>query len=277
MKLKDAQDGMQEVILDSWREFHQFVDSHLEAKRNWVFRGHRRVDWLLESTFTRAMKTLNASGADALDPREAEEVHSRRFEYSIRARRQGHTGRLVGKYYLWALGQHYGLATPLLDWTTSPYVAAFFAFEKSASDDTDQRVVFCVDKDLVERRSRSVHAPSGAGDQLIEFMTPLSDENPLLVSQCGLFSRLPTMTNLEDWIRGNCDPDWRGPVLLKLLLPNRERSACLKSLERMNLTHLSLFPDVRGAAQFCNKALLEPGYTADLGRPHPPGGIRIGR
>ena len=35
----------------------------------------------------------------------------------------------------WALGQHYGLATPLLDWVYSPYVClTFFSFREADND-----------------------------------------------------------------------------------------------------------------------------------------------
>jgi len=41
----------------------------------------------------------------------------------------------------WAIGRHHGLKTPILDWTTDPYNALFFAFcEKKKKD--NKRVVF---------------------------------------------------------------------------------------------------------------------------------------
>src|SRR5207245_11317339 len=86
----------------------------------------------------------------------------------------------------------------------------------------------------------------------IEFVRPMSDENPRLISQGGVFSRGPDGQDLETWIRANFKGEQDGYILMKILIPDADRESCLRSLNRMNINHLSLFPDLYGAAKFCN-------------------------
>jgi hypothetical protein len=72
------------------------------------------------------------------------------------------------------------------------------------------------------------------------------------VSQGGLFTRAPDGVSIRSWVEahfnGSEDEFW----LLELELPASERQQALKSLNRMNINHLSLFPDLHGATQFVN-------------------------
>lgn len=43
--------------------------------------------------------------------------------------------------------------------------------------------------------------------------------------------------------------------LIKISIPNRDRNECLQTLHRMNINHLSLFPDLSGSAYHCNRLL----------------------
>jgi hypothetical protein len=43
----------------------------------------------------------------------------------------------------WALMQHHGAPTRLLDWSTSPYVAAYFAVNQQSSDENGALWCFC--------------------------------------------------------------------------------------------------------------------------------------
>ena len=72
-----------------------------------------------------------------------------------------------------------------------------------------------------------------------------------LVNQSGLFSRAPNGVNLEDWIKANLAGE-ETYVLMKILVPNRDRTDCLRTLNRMNINHLTLFPDLYGASKYCN-------------------------
>ena len=45
------------------------------------------------------------------------------------------------------------------------------------------------------------------------------------------------------------------PVLVRIEIQNGERLACLRALNRMNINHLSLFPDLSGASRSTNMRL----------------------
>ena len=85
----------------------------------------------------------------------------------------------------------------------------------------------------------------------MEFIRPLSDENQRLVNQGGLFTRAPDGEAVESWVQKNFIDD-SGYVLMKILIPNKDRTECLTSLNRMNINHLTLFPDLYGATKYCN-------------------------
>lgn len=146
-------DGISAVELYSWDYFTDLVYDVLLSYKAYVYRGHRKEDWKLESTFDR-LHRLHAQSTK--DRRLAQ--HLEAFKYASRGRRGSNPARIESENEWWALGQHFGLATPLLDWTGSPFVAAFFAFEKRKHDDTPKRVIFAIHQTVVETRVRELAA-----------------------------------------------------------------------------------------------------------------------
>ena len=159
----------------------------------------------------------------------------------------------------WALAQHNGMVTPLLDWTESPYAALYFAFEKDTQ--TTERAVFGLGN-LTAKLKEIKSAGIEKTIPLLEIIRPLRDDNARLVSQAGLFTRLPLGLTVEDWVLESFVGDLEVPRLVKIIMPNEGREQCLVTLNRMNINHLSLFPDLYGAGEHCNKALSIPQYAA---------------
>jgi hypothetical protein len=151
----------------------------------------------------------------------------------------------------WALGRHFGLLTPLLDWRRSQYVAAPFAFV-----DLSDEATFRASPEAQERdgsvavwglavTSAIRNAPH------LKIVTPRTEAGHRQRAQRGLFTRLESDVHLdiESYL---ADLDLNRPHLRKYVVPRSEVGSVMSDLRRMNITFGTLFPDLEGAALHAN-------------------------
>lgn len=218
---------------------------------NYIFRGHGDSNWKLEPTLDRIIKS-------PLSPKRA--AHLEAFKLETRGRRGTNPPQLTEENDWWALGQHHGLKTPLLDWTHSPFVALYFAVSTAHKNKTRSFTVYAFQQDTLKINNAFINNNDDIeliNDKkpTVKLIRPHSDENSRLVNQRGLFTRGPNNMDLEAWTKKfNQVPKGR-IALLKIKAPTTGIQDCLRYLNRMNINHSTLFPDLTGASEYCNHHL----------------------
>jgi FRG domain len=228
---------MDEIELDDWVEYKQYVADNFSGNLNYIFRGHADRNWKLESTLSR----LNQRVSNKLDTNILERDQLQNFRMKIRGLRVSNLEPLNDNE-LWSLGQHYGLCTPLLDWTESPYIAAYFAFENANSCKNNWRTIIAFNKTPILDNMKNYL------DKGFELLEPMYNDNNRMIAQAGLFTKIPTETCLEDWIKKY----ELEKHLTKLHIENDNRLEVINDLKLMNITGSTIYPDLHGASISCN-------------------------
>jgi hypothetical protein len=221
------------------------------------FRGQRDERWPLHSSF---MRMLVGSSLPTDEIIRLEQYALREF------RSKAHffvNPALLGKVRTtpcwWALMQHHGAPTRLMDWTTSPYVAAYFAVSHYLSNEDGALWCFCSttlhDAFVREYRVRPPvfednAAPQWYDERLDEFrntdaVLPLSfnyASSERVLAQQGKFTM--SFAPLQD--HSALIEKLGGQFVKKIIIPSASKRGFLLRLRDINITAASLFPGVDG-------------------------------
>ncbi|HEY6745131.1 MAG TPA: FRG domain-containing protein [Mycobacteriales bacterium] len=198
----------------------------------YLFRGSADADWTLQSYFDRRFATVPMERRMLLWERLITEWRHGCEEAGVEA------AVLAEDRTLWALGQHHGLPTRLLDWSTSPYVAAFFAFAGHLTRTPDRYAQVAI---WVLHLDNPVWLRDGG----VEVVSVPAVHNARLRAQGGRFTLCrASIATLEEYV----DRFATGVALTKCVLPASAAARALPDLDAMGVTSAGLFSDLGGTA-----------------------------
>ncbi len=258
--------------------------SELADSRRWAFRGQADADWGLTPAIERLRpEPVFWNKAEARILRDFKE----RAHLYLPALPEPDD-----ELSWFALMRHYGAPTRLLDWTKSPYVAAFFAVSEATRHKPS--VIWAIDQSAILQHAVGILCPDGGGlaashpsaavlgdaenfaevffrsttDPLIAPVEP-SVTNERQVIQQGLFLCSNSMqggwgfeTTLKHMLRGcaQTGSHW----LYRLEVFPAARDELLRELLRMNVSDATLFPGLDGFARSLRtRASLGSDYIED--------------
>ena len=244
-KKLDSDAPYEVVRVKSWEEYLGIISD--SPYQHWAFRGQRDASAPLFSALSRYFMAFHV---DRRAWRDQEERILRIFKRKAVHFLQ-HVPDRDDDFQWLALMQDHGAPTRLLDFTWSPYVAAFFALHNTTHEGG---ILACNPVEIGKVKSVKLEEPgnfrkyflSGAGP-FVWLGEPYA-MNRRLIAQSGTFL-VPSVLDrsVEQILREYPKPE---RTLIKFILPAEKiREKGMRELYRMNITQSTLFPDLDGLAR----------------------------
>lgn len=214
---------------------------------DFFYRGQSNSDWLLTSTLEREI-----NGKISID-----EARKKIFSSFFKKLR----GNLVDQSLLnithtederelWAIGRHYDLKTPYLDWSKSIYVALFMANSEPKKTDeiSEYSALFMVNANYFPE-------PYGIMERF--WFTPKTDYYGRITAQKGYLSEYAIRNEIKNRIYRSETNEHKNKVAFKIYIKNDLRSEILNYLKHIGIDYNSMYPDLQGVVKSVNNELSE--------------------
>jgi hypothetical protein len=236
--------AIEEEKFDSWISLSTQIDDYFTHYNTYIFRGQAEASWGLEPSLTRALARSYPGDNQKLGEWQSLLAE---FKFNLRGRCSIDLNT-TSNDELWALGQHYGLYTPMLDWTRSPYVALFFALNQPCT--SGERALWA----LLEPHVDSLYKKGDKtpASERITLVEPMTHHNPRLVSQRGVFLKIPPTQSLVKQVEASDTQEYQ--CIYKFVISDSLRNDALAALDLRNINYSNLFPDIGGSAMHTNYA-----------------------
>jgi len=256
--------------LRSWQEVKDLLN---KFDHNWIFRGQEDSSWGLQTSLERWAEKEGYSDYEFFEKIFLEEFKrgAKRYLSSLI--------HLPENTLEWlSLMQHHGCPTRLLDFTKSPYVAAFFALEDCKENGC---AIWCVEsnwcketavknfnKEHIKKEEQISIVCDFAEERIfkvlfwedpkaVKMIFPVSPlySNERIDMQQGLFLCQGSNETFEENVKAM---DSFYDYIIKIIISPKVRKEAIIDLNKMNINNATLFPGLDGYARSIkNKVWIE--------------------
>ncbi len=227
-----------------WDEFKDLESNQPAKRQGRIFRGQGNAHWRLRTSFHRHGRyDIERYAAECVPWLAARPELAGKFDL----KNPREFGALLN------FAQHHGLPTPLLDWSKSPFVAAYFAFTAPPPEATEGMVrVFELDASVWGRNTYQAQLISDPFPSLsVKTFDPVANPRCAPQESVHLFCNVDDVEALitRETPRIKKSLGTTVPLLSTYDLPLSERKKALRDLAGMGITADKLFPGDYGVCR----------------------------